>query len=99
MILGIISQHDLNRIASPKRDAHGNYVYDSTLLCKYILTQHLIKDTVTLSPEDTLEKAVELMAMKKLGCLPVVSSEGKVVGIMTPVDMMKLYLKDLRKTH
>lgn len=98
-ILGIISQHDLNRIASPRKDDHGGYLYDSSLLCKYILQQHLIKDTITLSPEDTLENAVELMARKKLGCIPIVGPEGKVVGITTPVDMMRLFLKDLRGTH
>ena len=98
-ILGIISQHDLNRIASPQRNEHGDYLYDSTLLCKYILEQHLIKDTLTLSPEDTLEKAVELTARRKLGCIPIVDSAAKVVGITTPLDMMKLFLKDLREPH
>jgi len=98
-ILGIISQHDLNRIASPKRGEHGDYLYDSSLLCTYILQQHLIKDTITLSPEDALEKAVELMARKKLGCIPIVGSEGRVVGIVTPVDMMNLFLKDLRQAR
>ncbi|MDD5225905.1 MAG: CBS domain-containing protein [Candidatus Omnitrophica bacterium] len=96
MILGIISQRDLNRIASPKKGPNGEYLYDPEELSKYILKQHVIQKVFSLSPEGTLEKAVELMAEKKLGCMPVASSDGKVVGIVTITDILKLFLKSLR---
>jgi len=96
VILGIISQRDLNRIASPKKSPDGAYLYDPEELAKYILKQHVIQKVTTLSPDDTLEKAVELMASKKLGCVPVVTSEGKVTGIATITDVLSLFLKNLR---
>ncbi len=98
-ILGIISQSDLNRIASPQKKEQGDYLYSSEDLCKYVLGQHLIQKILTLSPEDSLETAVELMARMKLGCIPIVGPDGKVAGIVTPVDMMKLFLKDLRASR
>ena len=96
VILGIISQRDLNRIPSPKKGPDGDYLYDPAELAKYILKQHVIQKAVTLSPDDTLEKAVELMAEKKIGCIPVVAPNGKVSGIATIPDILKLFLKNLR---
>lgn len=97
VIFGIISQRDLNRIASPKKTPDGAYVYDPEELAKYILKQHVIQKVTTLSPNDTLEKAVELMASKKLGCIPIVNPEGKVAGIATITDILGLFLKNLRE--
>ena len=97
LILGIISQRDLNRIASPKRGPDGEYLYDPAELTKYILKQHVIQKVFSLSPEDTLEKAVAIMAEKKLGCMPVVDPGGRVVGIVTVTDLLKLFLQALQK--
>jgi len=97
LILGIISQRDLNRITSPQKGPNGQYLYDSVELTKYILKQHVIHKVFTLSPDDTLEKAVELMSQHKLGCIPVVNSDGRVIGIITVTDVMKLFLKFLHE--
>jgi len=96
LILGIISQRDLNRIASPKKGPNGEYLYDPAELTKYILKQHVIQKVFSLSPEDTLEKALAIMAEKKLGCMPIVDPAGKVVGIVTVTDLLKLFLKTLQ---
>ncbi|NCB26650.1 MAG: CBS domain-containing protein [Bacteroidia bacterium] len=95
-ILGIISQRDLNRITSPKKGPNGEYLYDAAELTKYILRQHVIQKVFSLSLEDTLEKAVTIMAEKKLGCMPIVDPDGKVIGIVTAIDLLKLFLKTLR---
>jgi len=99
LILGIISQRDLNRITSPKKGPNGEYLYDPAELTKYILKQHVIHKVFSLTPEDTLEKAVELMAQHKLGCIPIVDPNGRVIGITTVTDMMKLFLKALREEN
>lgn len=96
-IIGVMSQRDFNRITSPKKDASGEYIYDMDDLATYILKQHIIHKVVTLKPEDTIEKAVELMAEKKLGCIPIVTPEDRVIGIVTAIDMLKLLLKLLRE--
>ena len=64
LILGIISQRDLNRITSPKKGPNGEYLYDPEELTKYVLKQHVIQKVSSLSPEDTLEKALAIMAEK-----------------------------------
>jgi CBS-domain-containing membrane protein len=97
LILGIISQRDLNRITSPKKGPNGEYLYDPAELTRYILKQHVIQRVIALAPEDTLEKAVAIMAEKKLGCMPIVDPSGKVIGIVTVTDLLKLFLKTLQE--
>lgn len=96
-LIGIMSQRDFNRITSPKKDANGEYVYDMEELATYILKQHIIQKVITLSPDDTVETAVELMAEKKLGCIPIIDGNEHVIGIVTAIDMLKLLLKILRE--
>ncbi|MBU9889355.1 MAG: CBS domain-containing protein [Candidatus Omnitrophica bacterium] len=96
-IMGIISQRDFNRITAPKKNPNGEYVYNMDELAAYILKQNIIESVTALFPEDPLEKAVELMAEKKLGCIPIVDHENKVVGIVSAIDILKLFLKVLRQ--
>ena len=86
----------MNRITSPKKEPDGAYLYDPVELTKYILKQHVIQKVYSLTPEDSLEKAVELMAQYKLGCMPIVDADKKVVGITTITDILFLFLKSLR---
>jgi CBS domain-containing protein len=97
IIMGIMSQRDFNRIASPEKTASGEYVYNMNDLAKYAIKQHIIHEVLTLTPDDTIERAVELMAEKKLGCIPIVDQAKKVIGIVTAIDALKLFLKILRK--
>ena len=55
-------------------------------------------DCLTADPEMDLCKAVALLLDHKYGCLPVVS-DGKLVGIVTEADFLKLTLDLLRKTE
>lgn len=97
VIMGIISQRDFNRITAPQKGPNGEYVYNMDELATYILKQNIIEGVTTLSPEEPIEKAVELMAEKKLGCIPIVDADNRVVGIVSAIDMLKLFLKILRK--
>ncbi|WP_088334790.1 IMP dehydrogenase [Methanopyrus sp. KOL6] len=45
------------------------------------------RDVVTISPDESVKRAVELMEEHDVGGLPVVDEEGKVVGIITRRDV------------
>lgn len=51
----------------------------------------MTRDPFTVSPDDKLDKAVELMLHHRIGGLPVVES-GKVVGIVTESDVFRAFL-------
>ncbi|NOQ66978.1 MAG: CBS domain-containing protein [Desulfobacterales bacterium] len=55
-------------------------------------------DCLTADPEIDVCKAITMLLTHKYGCLPVVS-DGKLVGIVTEADFLKLTLDLLRKTE
>jgi len=55
------------------------------------VAQAMTQKPVTLSPEDTVEKAATIMVEKKLYTLPVVE-EGRVVGVVGKEDVLRIML-------
>lgn len=52
---------------------------------------------LTLSPEDDLHDAVELLLEEKIGGVPVVDSAEGLVGIVTYVDILRCFLNRLQE--
>ena len=53
--------------------------------------QVMSKDVYVIYPEDSVKKAVEIMAKRKIDCLPVVDWENNLVGIITSVDILLFF--------
>ncbi|MEM7554467.1 MAG: CBS domain-containing protein [Cyanobacteria bacterium P01_A01_bin.84] len=47
------------------------------------------KNPVTISPDESLKKAAQLMHNRKISRLPVVDEKGQVIGILTRGDIIK----------
>ncbi|MDD5440333.1 MAG: CBS domain-containing protein [Candidatus Omnitrophica bacterium] len=89
-LAGIITIRDLYRIISPRKNMDdGGYFYDRETLDRYILRKVMTKDVFTLKPQDTIGKAVRVMAERKYGCVPVVDTNNRLVGIVTQIDILK----------
>jgi acetoin utilization protein AcuB len=54
-------------------------------------------EPVTISPDDDLEEAVELLIEEKMGGIPVVDEEEGLVGIVTYVDVLRCFLNRLQE--
>ena len=52
---------------------------------------------ITLSPDDDLEEAVELLIEEKIGGIPVVDDVEDLVGIVTYVDVLRCFLNRLQE--
>lgn len=62
------------------------------------LVENLMEtDFQKLAQDEPLEIVVEYFIENKLGCLPVVSAEGTVLGIVTSSDFVKLCAKLLQR--
>jgi CBS domain-containing protein len=48
---------------------------------------------ITLSPDDGLEEAIELLIEEKVGGIPVVDDEEGLVGILTHIDVLRCFLE------
>jgi acetoin utilization protein AcuB len=91
--LGLITRE---RLRIPPADLGSLNVWEitrflSTLTVKDVMVKK--EDLYSIGPDATLEEAAQLMAQKKIGCLPVVE-ENVVVGILTDTDML-VQLADL----
>ncbi len=90
-LVGIVSDRDLKE-ASPSKattlDVHELYYLLAELLVRDIMT----RDPVTVSPDDTVEHAAQLMLENTISGLPAVDGQGKVVGILTQSDVFRAFM-------
>lgn len=52
---------------------------------------------ISLSPDDELQDAIELLIEEKVGGIPVADEEDGLVGIITYVDMLRCFLERLQE--
>jgi acetoin utilization protein AcuB len=57
----------------------------------------MTSEPLTLSPDDELQEAVELLIDEKIGGIPVVDEAEGLVGIVTYVDVLRCFLNRLRE--
>jgi CBS domain-containing protein len=96
---GVLSEGDLMRAALPSLSdamASGEILsgaYDlleekARALADHAIDGYVIRDPITLSPNDPLQKAAALMASKQIRRLPVVEG-GKLVGTVSRADICR----------
>ncbi len=96
-LIGLVTQRDVNAVVSPRKSDEGTYFYDRSEMARLILKLVMTKDVTALRPEDTLYHASELMVHKKYGCIPIVDDKKNVVGIITAIDIIKIFLNRANK--
>ncbi len=74
-LLGILTDGDIRRKLLKVQKPFSAFLVDDAL-------DHAIRTPTTSKPDDTLVCAVELMEEKQIWDLPVVSDEGKLVGLL-----------------
>jgi acetoin utilization protein AcuB len=61
------------------------------------IAEVMTSDPVTLSPDDNLQEAVELLINEKIGGIPVVDEAEGIIGIVTYVDILRCFLNRLQE--
>jgi acetoin utilization protein AcuB len=93
-LMGIITDRDIRSLlsesllASPKER-------ETALNTK--VEEIMTREPITLSPDDELEAAVELLITEKFGAAPVVDNTEGLVGIVTYVDLLRCFLHRLQE--
>ncbi len=90
-LVGIVSDRDLKE-ASPSKattlDVHELYYLLAEIKVKEIMT----KNPITIRPEETVERAAVIMLENKISGMPVVNSQGELVGIITQSDIFRAFV-------
>lgn len=90
-LVGIVSDRDLKE-ASPSKattlDVHELYYLLAEIKVKEIMT----KNPITIQPDETVERAAVIMLENKISGMPVVNSQGELVGIITQSDIFRAFV-------
>jgi CBS domain-containing membrane protein len=86
-LVGLLSERDLMGTATTLifgLKQHSKSALLKTVLIKNVMKKHVI----TVAPDTPIREAAQLMADKKIGCVPVVS-DGSLIGLVTTTDILR----------
>jgi|SRR3989339_711417 len=89
-LIGLMTQRDLYRIASPHISEDGGRFYLKEYLDRFILEHVMIKNPFAMKEDDSLADALIAMGQHRYGCVLVTSDCGKLTGIITLADIVNL---------
>lgn len=86
-VVGMVSQRDIFKAAMSSAMGYGEKAQQG-FLHSVRVKAIMVYPVITVSPETTVDAAIELMLQKGIGCLPVVDN-GQVVGMLTKTDLLR----------
>lgn len=90
-MVGIVSDHDLLN-AAPS-DVTSLSVWElNYLVSRITIKEVMTKKVLTVTADTPIEEAAYLMAMNKIGGLPVMNN-GELVGLITETDLFRIFLE------
>lgn len=90
-LVGFLSDRDLMKATPSPATTLSKYEINS-LLAKITVKGVMSRNVITISVDATVEEAALLMCKEKIGGMPVVSSVGAVVGVITETDIFKTFV-------
>ncbi|HUF41151.1 MAG TPA: CBS domain-containing protein [Verrucomicrobiae bacterium] len=93
-LVGIITDRDIRSFLS------ASLLYTPEAREKALMTpvaDVMTTEPLTLSPDDDLSEAVELLIDEKIGGIPVVDETEGLIGIVTYVDVLRCFLNRLQE--
>lgn len=89
-IVGMLTDSDISKVSPTKATTLSIYEINY-FLSKTTVSDAMVKDVITISPDALLEEAALLMRDYKIGTLAVVK-DGKLVGIITESDIFDAFI-------
>ena len=91
-IIGIISDRDVLKAISPFHGTLSEHNYDLATLNRKT-HQIMAHKPVTVYKDMSIKMAANILLNNNISCLPVVSPEGDIEGIVTWKDILRYYIK------
>lgn len=79
-LVGIITHRELMKALSKKSE-------------NISVKDYMVTEVIAVGPDIPLKGAIDIMIINKFGCLPVVSSDRRLLGILTETDLLQLLFK------
>ena len=97
-VIGIVSDRDLYKALGPKSNSNaieaptGTGTAELHVIPKKV--QHIMhRGVITVTPDTYASEAAAKMADNKVGALPVVDKDNKLVGILSSTDILRVFSK------
>lgn len=92
-LVGILSDRDFLKSVSPYLDKNSETERDSATLNKRV-HQVMTHQIITVAPHTCCEEAARVLVEKGVSCLPVVSSDGRLQGVLTWKDLLQSLISE-----
>ncbi len=93
-LIGIITDRDIRSFLGGRS---LSYLDEQEVAVKTKVATVMTDKPITLSPDDDLREAVELLLEEKVGGIPVVDPDVGLMGIITYVDVLRCFLEQLEE--
>ncbi len=93
-LIGIITDRDIRSFLGGRS---LSYLEEQEVAMETKVATVMTDKPITLSPEDDIREAVELLLEEKVGGIPVVDPDDGLVGIITYVDVLRCFLEQLEE--
>lgn len=89
-LVGVVSERDLLRASLSSLLEFGSEERRAFLQVVEI-KRVMSSPPVVIHPDATVEEAALVMAERKIGCLPAVARDGRLVGMLTETDVLRYF--------
>ncbi len=93
-LIGIITDRDIRSFLGGRS---LSYLEEQEVAMETKVATVMTDKPITLSPEDDLREAVELLLEEKVGGIPVVDPDDSLMGIITYVDVLRCFLEQMEE--
>ena len=90
-LVGVLSDRDIKKFASPFAGSKLEEDRDRATL-KLPVQSIMSKKVLSCPPDMPIKQCIELMLQKSIHAIPVVDGEGKLTGLVTATDMLRIFL-------
>lgn len=90
-LVGILSDRDLHKATSPFFGTAAERPQDAERWSRKV-HQIMSREIISVRPDTPLKEAVALIFEHKISCLPVLSPEGEIEGVVTWKDLLNTYM-------
>jgi CBS domain-containing membrane protein len=97
-LVGLISHRDVLRYSASSLLPQGQE-QTKYLAKKFFVRDVMTRGVATAHPDTPLLEVASRLRAGRLGCLPVVDGENRLVGIITEADFVDLCVRLLRQEH
>jgi CBS domain-containing protein len=97
-LVGLLTLGDV-RGAEPSEATSLSIWEVNTLLADMEINKIMTRQPITIAPEATINEVARVMLEHKISGLPVVNSQGKIMGIITESDIFRMVVREWNKDN